>query len=283
MQSTHLFTLLLATLTTFTLITALPHALPNTHITHRSITFRRASIHFPSHFRSLLPSSGAQYHNLFPSHNQKSKSKSKKDQSSSATASTATTKPFSFTIWNILSHPESAFNNGTDGGEVGGKEPTAAELSIFKGGAVGGNKKRRTFGFLRSAIPWSSKEEDVKNDEVEESDEWKESMLMEQGDKTDTNAKKEKNGNDHGDEKSGKEDEMKKKWQGAWKGHGNGLKHSNKQSQPGLEAQTRPTAPLRVSMAGFKSWFDDAKEKEEGVERPPQSGLQRLFGWRKKA
>ncbi len=61
-------------------------------------------------------------------------------------------------------------------------------------------------------------------------------------------------------------------------GHASGYKHGHKQSQ--TKTHTQPTAPLRISTAGFQSFFGSAKAIE-GMEVPKQSSLQRWFGWGK--
>jgi hypothetical protein len=96
----------------------------------------------------------------------------------------ALSKPFSYSIWKFLSSPGSLVNatsgTGTPGdangvGGIGGigrtgvngeGQPTAAQLSIFRGGAVSarfigkwkgkGRRGRMTFGFLRRSVDFGS-------------------------------------------------------------------------------------------------------------------------------
>ncbi|KAE8449707.1 hypothetical protein EG329_007482 [Mollisiaceae sp. DMI_Dod_QoI] len=244
---------------------------------------------------------------------------------------TTLTKPFSLTIWNILSHPESAFNDTSEGNVSGGggsgggkgdggadRQPTAAELSIFSGSQVrpGQGKKtkgRRTFGFLRAVVPWGLKS----SEEGEDLKQFISSAEKSSGSSTNSGG----SGQDEvkvdfevqeqrpvrEDEKIMEHTEMKEKGQGTLKpsaakeggegkgreknaevnqneegkenlGHASGYKHGHKQSQ--TKTHTQPTAPLRISTAGFQSFFGSAKAIE-GMEVPKQSGLQRWFGWGK--
>ncbi|KUJ08627.1 uncharacterized protein LY89DRAFT_764848 [Mollisia scopiformis] len=203
----HHHIILLLTLTTLSL--SLPHSLPTHHTQTSKLTFRRSSIHFPSSFRSLLPSS---------SHPQKQK----KDEQAGTTATTLT-KPFSFTIWNILHHPESTVD-GTSVGEPGEGQPTLAELSIFVGGDVHGEKmvktkKRGIWGFLKG------REEVVERKKITGKGMFKRKLKGE-GDDT---KYREKNP------------------------HSDGHKHGHKVSD--TQAVAAPTAPLRVSMEHFTSFF----------------------------